>query len=88
MYLRFCYNFTAVLFGICLSLAVLEAGFRLFAHVAKPYLSAVIQLEHEVDVAILRRAGRNDEELAGHLEVDGQDGVFGRVGFDRTDACP
>jgi hypothetical protein len=27
-----------------------------------------------VDVAVLRRVGRHDEELAGHLEMDGQDG--------------
>ena len=59
------------------------------AHVAEPQLTAVGQRQNEMDVAILRSAGRDDEELAGHLEMDGQDGRFGQPpGLHRSIARP
>ena len=45
------------------------------ADVAEPDLPAVLELEHESDVRIVRNALAHDEQLAGHLEVDRQEGV-------------
>ena len=43
--------------------------------VPEAQLAAVGQLEDEADVWILRAVGGDDEELAGHLEMDRQRGV-------------
>ena len=50
------------------------------ADVAKPQFPAVGEREDGVNVAILRRAGRDDEQLTGHLEVNRDDRGFGRAG--------
>ena len=53
------------------------------AHVAEPELAAIVEHEHQVDVAILRRRRGDDEELAGHLEMNRHHRKF-RVGRGRA----
>ena len=49
------------------------------ADVAEAQLAAVLELEDEPDVRVLRRLGRDHEQLAGHLEMDGQRGIPGQL---------
>ena len=51
-------------------------------------LAAVGKLEHEPHVRVLRRAGRDHEQLAGHLQVDGQRGLAGQVHHELLRAPP
>ena len=60
-------------------IAPVQADPAELADVAEADLAAVGELEDEPDVRVHRRLGRDDEQLAGHLEVDGQRGVAGQV---------
>ena len=58
------------------------------ADVAEADLAAIGQLEDEPDVRILRRLGRDHEQLAGHLEVDGQRRLTRQLDHDQLRAPP
>ena len=52
------------------------------AHVAEPQLGAVVQRERQPLVGVDRQRRRHDEQLPGHLEVDGEERAAGEVDDD------
>ena len=68
--------------------AAVEPDLPELADVAEAHLAAVGQLEDEPHVRVHGCLGRDDEQLAGHLEVDGQGGIAGQVDDDLLGAPP
>ena len=68
--------------------AAVEADLPELADVAEADLAAVGQLEDQPHVRVLGRLGRDDEQLAGHLQVDRQGRVAGQVDDDLLGAPP
>ena len=59
--------------------AAVQPDLAELADVAEAQLAAVGELQDEPDVRVLGRVGRDDEQLAGHLQVDGQRRVARRA---------
>jgi hypothetical protein len=62
----------------CCLVAAIQTHPPEFPDVAEPNLAPIGQRQDDVNVPILRRTGRNHEQLAGHLEVNGQNYRSGR----------
>ena len=60
----------------------IEADPAELADVAKPDLATIVELEDEPDVWIGEPALPDDEQLAGHLEVDRQERLAGQLDDD------
>ena len=68
--------------------ASVEPDLPELADVTEAQLATVGELEDQSDVRVLGRVGRDDEQLAGHLQMDGQRRVTRQVDDDLLGAPP